>query len=46
MILVGGLVVDVKIYKKGSEKVLYELKCIDLFMVLNFNFNYSVDWEN
>ncbi|RJZ17285.1 hypothetical protein DYZ49_00462 [Listeria monocytogenes] len=44
--LVGGLAVDAKIYKKGSEKVLHESKRTDLSMAPNSNFNYSVDWEN
>ncbi|HHQ0975828.1 TPA: DUF916 and DUF3324 domain-containing protein [Listeria innocua] len=44
--LVGGLAVDAKIYKQGSEKVLHESKRTDLSMAPNSNFNYSVDWEN
>ncbi|EAD5716526.1 TPA: DUF916 and DUF3324 domain-containing protein [Listeria innocua] len=44
--LVGGLAVDAKIYKQGSEKVLHEAKRTDLSMAPNSNFNYSVDWEN
>ncbi|HBM3881570.1 TPA: DUF916 and DUF3324 domain-containing protein [Listeria innocua] len=44
--LVGGLAVDSKIYKQGSEKVLHEAKRTDLSMAPNSNFNYSVDWEN
>ncbi|MBC1376075.1 DUF916 and DUF3324 domain-containing protein [Listeria farberi] len=44
--LVGGLAVDAKIYKKGSEKVLHESKRTDLSMAPNSNFNYSVDWKN
>ncbi|EDO1145911.1 DUF3324 domain-containing protein [Listeria innocua] len=44
--LVGGLAVDAKIYKQGSEKVLHEAKRTDLSMAPNSNFNYSVNWEN
>ncbi|MBC1998886.1 DUF916 and DUF3324 domain-containing protein [Listeria marthii] len=44
--LVGGLAVDAKIYKQGSEEVLHEAKRTDLSMAPNSNFNYSVDWEN
>lgn len=44
--LVGGLSVDAKIYKKGSDKVLRQSKRTDLSMAPNSNFNYSVDWEN
>ncbi|EAE8347168.1 DUF916 and DUF3324 domain-containing protein [Listeria monocytogenes] len=44
--LIGGLGIEAKIYKEGSNKVLHESKRTELSMAPNSNFNYSIDWEN
>lgn len=44
--LIKGLNVHAKIWKKGSSKILHEIKKTDLSMAPNSNFDFPISWDN
>ncbi|PFO90337.1 DUF916 and DUF3324 domain-containing protein [Bacillus cereus] len=45
-VIVSGLSVDAKVYKKGSDSVLHETKKDGMSMAPNSNFNFAINWDN
>ena len=45
-VIVSGLNVDAKVYKKGSDSVLHETKKDGMSMAPNSNFNLAINWDN
>ncbi|MGF9853134.1 DUF916 and DUF3324 domain-containing protein [Bacillus paramobilis] len=45
-VIVSGLSVDAKVYKKGSKSVLHETKKDGMSMAPNSNFDFAINWGN
>ncbi|PEF42450.1 cell wall protein [Bacillus cereus] len=45
-VIVSGLNVDAKVYKKGSKDVLHETKKEGMSMAPNSNFDFAINWGN
>lgn len=45
-VIVSGLSVDAKVYKKGSDSVLHETKKDGMSMAPNSNFDFAINWDN
>ncbi|MBC1472705.1 DUF916 and DUF3324 domain-containing protein [Listeria seeligeri] len=45
-VIIKDLSVDAKVYKQGSNKVLYQTKKADMTMAPNSSFDFDIDWEN
>lgn len=45
-VIVSGLNIDAKVYKKGSNNVLHEAQKEDMSMAPNSNFDFAINWGN